>query len=130
MDLNIVVIAGSIVAEPEKRTFASGTRLLRLLVAVRQAEPRRRVDVLPVSLWDPGEELWQLEPAVGDRVWVAGSVQRRFWAAEEGRRSRLELIAQQVQIRPAADIDEAVRPEAAVVSAGSEVSAGGRGDLP
>ena len=99
MDLNIVVLAGHIASEPERRTFASGSRLLRLLVAVRQSEPRRRVDVLPVSLWDPPDDLWEKQLGVGDRAWVAGSVQRRFWAAEEGRRSRLELIAQQIQVR-------------------------------
>ncbi len=99
MDLNIVVLAGHLAADPERRTFSSGSRLLRLLVAIRQSEPRRRVDVLPVSLWNPPPELWDADLMVGDRAWVAGQVQRRFWAAEEGRRSRLELIAQQVQVR-------------------------------
>lgn len=110
MDLNIVVLAGSIVSEPERRVFASGTRLLRLLVAVRQAEPRRRVDVLPVSLWDPPDDVWTRDVAVGDRAWVAGSIQRRFWAAEEGRRSRLELIARQVQLRNPDDPEEPAEP--------------------
>lgn len=110
MDLNIVVLAGSIVSEPERRTFASGTRLLRLLVAVRQAEPQRRVDVLPVSMWDPPEQVWGREVVVGDRAWVAGSIQRRFWAAEDGRRSRLELIAQQIQLRAAGDPEEPGHP--------------------
>ncbi len=99
MDLNIVVLAGHIASDPERRSFASGSRLLRLLVAVRQSEPRRRVDVLPVAFWDPPEALWDRDLAVGDRVWVAGSVQRRFWASDEGRRSRLELVAQQAQVR-------------------------------
>ncbi len=124
MDLNIVVLAGRIASEPEKRTFASGSRLLRLLVAVRQSEPRRRVDVLPVSFWDPPEDLWIRDLSVGDRAWVAGSVQRRFWAADEGRRSRLELLAQQVQVRTPAEGDQAAvgLGEDAVVNAAGDVA--------
>lgn len=99
MDLNIVVICGRIAAEPERRTLASGTRILRLLVSVRTSEPARRVDVLPVSKWDPTDQEWDGEYNVGDRVWVAAKVQRRFWAGEDGRRSRLELIAEQIQVR-------------------------------
>ena len=36
-------------------------------------------------------------------MWVAGSVQRRFWGGSEGRRSRLEVVASQVCLREAGD---------------------------
>jgi single-strand DNA-binding protein len=88
MDLNLVVLCGRLAAPAEVRTFESGSRLARYLVTVRSEEPRR-VDVLPVTLWDPP-----------DAVWVAGSVQRRFWSGAEGRRSRLEVVAEQVCLRP------------------------------
>ena len=39
------------------------------------------------------------EPAPGRTVWVAGAVQRRFWSGPEGRRSRLEVVAEQVCLR-------------------------------
>ena len=32
-------------------------------------------------------------------VWVAGAVQRRFWSGDDGRRSRLEVVAEQVCLR-------------------------------
>jgi single-stranded DNA-binding protein len=99
MDLNLIVIAGRIAAEPEMLTFASGTRLLRLLVTVRSEEPRRRIDVLPVVLWDPDEHVVPDEPCRGAPVWVAGSVQRRFWSVGEGRTSRVEIVAHEVRIR-------------------------------
>ena len=66
---------------------------------MRQDEPHRRVDVLPVAYWEPPDALWDADIAIGDRAWVSGTVQRRFWAADEGRRSRLELLAAQVQVR-------------------------------
>lgn len=101
MDLNLVVVAGRLAAPPEIRQFDSGAILARYLVTARTDEPRQRVDVLPVTLWDPPEELIAAEPVPGERVWTAGSVQRRFWSASEGRRSRLELVADQVCLRPA-----------------------------
>jgi single-stranded DNA-binding protein len=39
----------------------------------------------------------------GLRVWVCGSVQRRYWESPEGRRSRVEVVAEQVNFK---DVDE------------------------
>ena len=100
MDLNLIVVSGRLAAPPELRQFESGARLARYLVTVRSEEPSRRVDVLPVTLWDPNDDLLDADPAPGARVWVVGSLQRRFWSATEGRRSRLELVADQVCVRP------------------------------
>ncbi len=103
MDLNLVVLAGRLAAPPEIRQFESGARLVRYLLTARSDHPRRRVDVIPVTLWDPSDELVDSEPEPGCRLWVAGSVQRRFWSAEEGRRSRLEIVADQVCPRESID---------------------------
>jgi single-strand DNA-binding protein len=99
MDLNLVVLCGRLAAPAEIRTCESGSRLARYRITVRSEEPRR-VDVVPVTLWDPPESLVEAEPAPGQAVWVAGSVQRRFWSGAEGRRSRLEVVADQVCMRP------------------------------
>lgn len=99
MDLNLVVLCGRLAAPVELRSFESGSRLARCLVTVRSEEPRR-VDVVPVTLWDPPDALVDAEPSPGQAVWVAGSVQRRFWGGAEGRRSRLEVVADQVCLRP------------------------------
>lgn len=99
MDLNLVVLAGRLAAPPEIRQFESGSRLARYLITVRSEDPVNRVDVIPVTLWDPPPALLDADPVPGTRVWIAGSVQRRFWSAEEGRRSRLEVLADQVCLR-------------------------------
>jgi len=104
MDLNLIVVAGRIAAEPEMLTFASGSRLLRLLVTVKSREPRRRIDVLPVVMWEPNDDVLPDGPCRGHTVWVAGSVQRRFWSSDTGRTSRVEIVAHDVKIR--ADADE------------------------
>lgn len=99
MDLNLVVIAGRLAAPAEIRQFESGSMLVRYLLTVRSEEPRRRVDVVPVTLWDPPRELIDADPPPGARLWVTGSVQRRFWSQTSGRRSRLEVVATSVTVR-------------------------------
>ena len=95
MDLNLVVIAGRLAAAPEIRVFDGGSTLVRYLVTTRTEEPKRRIDVVPCVLWDADEEATKYER--GDRVWIAGSVQRRFWSDDHSRRSRIEVVAHHVQ---------------------------------
>ena len=99
MDLNLIVLAGRLAAEPEIRTFESGATLMRLLVTVRSEEPRRRLDVIPVVRWNPDPEELQDSPLRGRAVWVAGTVQRRFRSTGAGRTSRIEIVAHEVAIR-------------------------------
>ena len=106
MDLNLVVLDGRLAAPPEIRRFEQGGRLARYLITVRSEEPRRRVDVVPVVLWDPPDDLLDAEPAPGMPVWVSGAVQRRFWSGPEGRRSRLEVVADQVCLRSEGPVEE------------------------
>ena len=97
MDLNLVVLCGRLASPGELREFESGTRLLRLLISLRTEEPTRRVDVVPVTLWDPGEDLVEAVKERGIRIWAAGAVQRRFWEGF-GRSSRIEIVALQVTV--------------------------------
>lgn len=98
MDYNVVVLAGKLTAPPELREFGSGSRLVRSLITVRTDAPRRRVDVIPVTLWDPDPGHNILTAEAGESVWAAGKVQRRFWSSPEGRLSRLEVVADHVKV--------------------------------
>jgi len=104
MDLNIVVMGGRLAAAPEVRILDGGATLVRYLVTIRSETPRRRIDVVPVVLWDADEKAAALER--GDGVWVAGSVQRRFWSDDQNRRSRIEVVAHHVQKREAGEADD------------------------
>ena len=97
MEHNLVSLAGRIAVEPEERSFESGAHLVRYLVTVRSDAPRRRVDVIPVTLWDPTPAHLSPHVSCGDHVTVVGMVQRRFWQAQEGRRSRLEIVAHHIE---------------------------------
>lgn len=105
LDLNLIVLCGRLATEPEVRVFESGTRLVRLLVTVRVEAPRKRVDVIPVTYWDPPDELVADLPERGRRIWVCGSVQRRFWESTDGRRSRVEVVAEQVNVKDVTDLE-------------------------
>lgn len=107
MDLNLVVLSGRLAAPPEVRQFDSGTVMARCLVTIRGThDGRRRVDVVPVTIWDPSDDLRAAVP--NTTIWVSGSVQRRFWNddVEGGRRSRLEIVADAYSLRPSAPTDD------------------------
>jgi len=98
MDLNLVVIAGRLAAAPEIRVFDGGSTLVR---------------VVPAVFWDADEDATRFER--GDRIWIAGSVQRRFWSDDHSRRSRIEVVAHHVQGGIEALLDENNTIEAAMV---------------
>lgn len=98
MDLNLAVLAGRLTAAPDLRVLDSGVRVLRLLVAVRSEEPHKRLDVVPVVWWEPDDESLVNPPVAGERLWITGSVQRRFWDAPDGRHSRVEIVAHHVTV--------------------------------
>ena len=105
MDLNLIVLCGRLAVDAEVRTFDSGSRLIRYLVTTRIDYPRRRVDVIPVTLWDPTDDLVAAAGAKGERVWVCGSVNRRYWESTDGRRSRIEVVAEQIKIGDLDDLE-------------------------
>lgn len=105
MDLNLVCLSGELAAEPEFRTFESGARLARYLVSVRTSQPRTRLDVVPVTVWEPDDEAVSDPPGRGRRVWITAQVQRRFWTAPDGRNSRLELVASHVGLTAPAPVE-------------------------
>lgn len=112
-DLNMVVLAGRLAADPEVKTFESGARVTRLLVTVRADHPRRRVDVVPVTVWDSDDGVVVVDPGAdcvrGERVVVSGTVQRRFWeSGSDGRRSRLEVVASEVHFLGAPAVEVSI----------------------
>jgi single-stranded DNA-binding protein len=103
MDFNFVVLAGRLAAQPELRVLESGATLMRLLVTVATTEPRSRLDVIPVVQWNPDPHDIPDEELRGRGVWVVGAAQRRFWSADDGRHSRIEIVAHVVEFRPEND---------------------------
>lgn len=110
MDINITVLCGRLATEPELRVFDSGARLIRYLITVKADAPRRRVDVIPVTLWDPTDEDVAAMPERGTRIHATGSVQRRYWEGPDGRSSRIEIIAEQINVGDLEDLEPTELP--------------------
>ncbi len=100
-DMNMVVLTGILAITPELTKFDSGSRRLDYLVTVHTMKGgRKRTDTISVKYWDPPARMIRKKLERGDRIYVAGMVQRRFWSAPDGKQSRLEVIASQVVYRP------------------------------
>ena len=96
MDLNLVLIKGRPVVEPEVVTFSDGVTFMRLMVGVRVDYPSQRLDVLPVIWWQPSDATIADAPRKGLSLWVIGAVQRRFLDVSDPPRSDVEIVAQRV----------------------------------
>ena len=90
--MNVVVLAGSVVADPVERTMPSGDAVTEFRVSV--PDPGRRLLPLPVAVWHgavPMEVLAGI--AKGDEVLVHGQLVRRFYRSGAGARSLTEVVA-------------------------------------
>jgi single-strand DNA-binding protein len=113
--MNVVVVQGEIVREPEIRELPSGARLVSF--DVRTAGPDGRAEAVPVSWADPpvADEDALVE---GTEVLVVGRVRRRFFSTGGATQSRTEVVAEHVA-RPR----QAKRARAALEAAVEAISA-------
>lgn len=94
--MNVVVLAGSIVAEPVERELPSGDTLVELRLSVPEAGRR----LLPLVVTVDGE-LWKRfdpQPVRGSVVLVHGRLQRRFYRSGAGARSVTEVVVAQLEV--------------------------------
>jgi single-strand DNA-binding protein len=102
MDLNIVAITGRLAADPELHSTGNGTDVTTLRIAVgrmkRQGEQRAGADFVDVVVWGEQAKHAGRYLAKGRRVAIKGRLQQRTWTTPEGaNRSRLQVVADQVQ---------------------------------
>ena len=88
MDCNFVALGGRLVATPD---VDDAGRVSSLLVTVRSDHPTSRVDVVRVAVEEPDPHLAAV-PA-GTRLWIAGSLRRRFRHGSMCRTSRIEVAS-------------------------------------
>lgn len=99
MDINLALINGRIAVPAMIDIDPDGGRVLRMLVLVR-SERRRRIDIIPVRMADPADELSADELGAGRRVFVAGSLIRRYSSDGLNAGGRMEVAADSISIRP------------------------------
>ena len=90
--VNVVVLAGTVAADPVERTMPSGDEVTELRLSVPEAG--KRLLPLPVAIWHKDVSKRSLKPIVkGDDVLVYGQLVRRFYRSGAGARSLTEVVA-------------------------------------
>lgn len=101
--MNKVTLIGNLADEPKTSVTASGVTKCSFRLAVQRkfANPqtgRREADFLPVVAWRQTAEICAKYLAKGRQCAVAGSIQTRSYAAQDGiTRYVTEIIADEVQ---------------------------------
>jgi single-strand DNA-binding protein len=90
--VNVVVLAGTVSADPVERRMPSGDEVTELRLSV--PETGRRLLPLPVAAWhrDVGKRALK-GLGKGDAVLVYGQLVRRFYRSGAGARSLTEVVA-------------------------------------
>jgi single-strand DNA-binding protein len=90
--VNVVVLAGTVSAEPVQRRMPSGDEVTELRLSVPEAG--KRLLPLPVAAWHATVGARVLSGiAKGDPVLVTGQLVRRFYRSGAGARSLTEVVA-------------------------------------
>ena len=115
---NVVVLRGTLGAEPQLRELPSGTVLSQFDVTTRDGAGTQNV---PVAWFDPPASVADL-PA-GAEVLVVGSVRRRFYRAGGSLQSRTEVVAiKVVPARRKADVRRAIEAVCRTLQAPAELA--------
>jgi single-strand DNA-binding protein len=107
--VNVVVLAGTVSADPVHRRMPSGDEVTELRLSV--PEPGKRLLPLPVAAWHATVGAAALDRiAKGDRVLVHGQLVRRFYRSGAGARSLTEVVASGIKKLDQADPTPAPDP--------------------
>jgi single-strand DNA-binding protein len=90
--VNVVVLAGTIAADPVERRMPSGDEVTEIRLSVPEAG--KRLLPLPIAAWhrDVGKRALK-GLAKGDDVLIYGTLIRRFYRSGAGARSLTEVVA-------------------------------------
>ncbi len=92
--VNVVVLAGTVAADPQEKQLPSGDKVTEIKLSVPEAG--RRTLPLPVAAWHnnraiPKKDLGAI--GKGDLVLVHGLLLRRFYRNGAGARTVMEVVA-------------------------------------
>jgi hypothetical protein len=114
--MNIAVVRGVVLREPQERTLANGQKVVSLDVNVSYEDrPNENLEVVWV---DPPRNL--VVPRQGNEIFAIGRVRRRFFTTGAGTVSRTEVVADTVlTTRQKSRITRCLQEAAATLAAAS-----------
>jgi single-strand DNA-binding protein len=96
--VNVVVLAGTLAADPEVVELPSGDLVSKLRLQV--PETGRRVLPLAIAAWTAPTRRASKDLTKGDRVMVQGHLERRFYKNGGGASSITEVVAKEIRRLP------------------------------
>jgi single-strand DNA-binding protein len=94
--VNVVVLAGTVSADPVQRELPSGDQVTELKISVPEAG--KRLLPLPVAVWPKIAGKRALAGiARGDDILVHGQLVRRFYRNGAGARTVMEVVAREIK---------------------------------
>lgn len=98
MQLNKVLIAGRLTKDPELRYTPSGSAVTTLpLASNMKTKEKETVCYVDISAWGKQAENCSQYLKKGSEVLVEGRLNYRSWKTPEGMRSKLDVVAENVQ---------------------------------
>jgi single-strand DNA-binding protein len=102
VDFNRVILAGNLVRDPETRFIPSGTAVTSFSIAVNRRyksnnEVKEEVSYFDVSVFGKMGENCAEYLSKGKPVLVEGRLRQRRWEADGVKRSKIEVVADNVQ---------------------------------
>ena len=109
MNLNKVIIAGRLTADPELRTTASGTHVASFSLATnrnwtdKDGQKKEETEFHNIVAWGRQADVVNQFSKKGGLLLIEGRLQTRSWEAKDGQKRRTtEIIAERVQLGPRA----------------------------
>lgn len=119
MNLNKVLLAGRLTADPQLRTTQTGRQIANFSIATNRTwtdqggQKQEAVEYHNIVVWDRQAEIVSRFLVRGGLVLVEGRLQTRTWDDRQGQRRRTtEIIAERVQFGPRAGGLSGPRPDA------------------
>jgi single-strand DNA-binding protein len=100
-DMNVVVLIGRITRDAELKHTTSGTAVCRFSLAVNRRvgkDKDEEVSYIDISIWGKGAEALEKYLTKGRQVCVQGELRQSRWEQDGQARSRIEVIAETVQL--------------------------------
>jgi single-strand DNA-binding protein len=102
VDFNRVILAGNLVRDPETRFIPSGTAVTSFSIAVNRRykvnnEAKEEVSFFDISVFGKMGENCAEYLSKGRPVLVEGRLRQRRWEADGVKRSKIEVVADNVQ---------------------------------
>lgn len=114
--MNFAVISGNLTRDPETRTTQSGISCTNFTLAVNRRfagkDGQRETDFLPCVAWRQSADFLAKYAHKGDKVAVAGTIQTRTYAAQDGsKRHVTEIVADSVELTRRGDSKPSSGPD-------------------